>query len=79
MKPARMLPGSKVRPGDRITARELVGYTIEEAHPYGSGLLLVLCHHERPDLQATVYRDPEGNGPGALHIFDGNGDFRGIL
>ncbi len=63
---------------------DLNGYTIADASidpdpDEDAGIVLILHKPGRPDLTCSVMRDPEGNGPGALHVYDALGEFRGIL
>lgn len=65
---------------DRPTLADLAGATIEDAYEDGDTLVLALKTREGRALHVAVMRDPEGNGPGALHVFDSETvTFLGIL
>lgn len=66
----------------RVTRDDLIGSVIKHAS-LGDGENEPILTIETPDGRSfylSVMSDPEGNGPGALHVFDGqSGKFIGIL
>ena len=64
----------------RIMPADLVGATIKDAYEEGDVLHLALKGREGRAVHLAVMRDPEGNGPGSLHVYDSNaGTFIGCL
>ena len=64
----------------RIMPADLVGATIKDAYEEGEVLHLALKGREGRAVHLAVMRDPEGNGPGSLHVYDSNaGTFIGCL
>lgn len=54
----------------RMVPNDLCGATITAATLVGDELRLMLTLANGHDALAAVQRDPEGNGPGALHVRD---------
>jgi hypothetical protein len=64
----------------RITPTDLIGAVIKDAYEEGGALVLALKGREGRAVHLAVMRDPEGNGPGSLHVYDSNaGTFVGCL
>lgn len=68
----------------RIRPADLIGWKVTQAERADDGALTLVLSGlhlsgRNLDLTCSVMRDPEGNGPGSLHVYDSLGDFRGIL
>jgi hypothetical protein len=64
----------------RITQADLRGATINDAYQKGDVLTLSLRGRDGRAFHLAVMRDPEGNGPGSLHVYDSHaGTFIGCL
>ena len=55
---------------ERLTLADLVGARIEDAYEEDEVLTLALKDRNGRALHVAVMRDPEGNGPGSVHVFD---------
>jgi len=64
----------------RVTLTDLIGAIVKDAYEEGEVLHLALKGRQGLSVHVTVMRDPEGNGPGSLHVYDSNaGTFIGCL
>jgi hypothetical protein len=71
-------------PREREAIKALVGLTIRDVTVLGDGSVVIQAGAETsgrrgPAYQLHVMRDPEGNGPGALHVHDIYGGPSAIL
>lgn len=68
---------------EREAIKALKGLTIAEVHVLGDGTAVIvaggIADKNSVRYQLHVMRDPEGNGPGALHVHDIYGGPSAIL